>query len=143
MGFPRSERNREFGLIPNNSPLCRSTDPDPESGSLEPSIDLICATCGIEPEIVAASTLVSHNPDQGLRVARVPHLIAMKVLSESESRQQDRIDLHALLVVATDVEIERARQASSLIRERDFDRGKDLQAGLEGFLETAGRADLK
>src|SRR5713226_9575459 len=50
----------------------------------EPSgivIDLLFASCGIEPEIVAQSELVEVFPSLRVPVARRPHLIAMKLLA--------------------------------------------------------------
>ena len=61
-----------------------------------------------------------------LLVARIPHLIAMKVLSECEARMQDRSDLQALFKVASKIEQQRARELVKLIEGRGFHRDRDL-----------------
>ncbi len=110
----------------------------PKSGSDDPSIDLILASCGIEPEIVAgASTVKKAKSWDRIRVATVPHLIAMKVLSESPGRPEDATDLRLLLSVATDSELAEARKAIALIEERGFNREKDLQACLASYLGSS------
>ena len=107
---------------------------DPASSTSDPSFDILCASCGIEPEIVADSTLVELLPGRRLPVARVHHLIAMKVLSTSEVRDQDRADLRVLLAVATEEELQRAKAALRLIHERGFHRGKNLENDLDRLL---------
>ena len=52
-------------------------------------IDLLFASCGIEPEIVAAAERTALAPGLAVSVARTGHLIAMKLLSESPQRPQD------------------------------------------------------
>jgi hypothetical protein len=46
-------------------------------------------------------------------VGRIGHLLALKVLSESERRLQDRIDIQVLAKVATD---EGSRTAEAMVR---------------------------
>lgn len=92
----------------------------------EPEVDLLCASCGIEPEIVAAASPVELEPGIVVPVAGIPHLIAMKVLSVREARDQDAGDLRALLAVASESEIREAKDALRLIEARGFDRGKQL-----------------
>lgn len=71
---------------------------------------------GIEPELVASAERITYQPGIELPVARVGHLIALKVLSESESRVQDRIDLKTLGAVATTEDWATAQAAVRLIR---------------------------
>lgn len=99
-------------------------------GPGDPELDLLFGSCGIEREIVAAAEPlpVAGLPD--VPVARLEHLIAMKVLSENDLRANDRADLHVMVAVAGDDELARARAALLLIAERGFARGKDLQAAL-------------
>ncbi len=63
-----------------------------------------------------------------LPVATVGHLIAMKVLSESKTRLQDRIDLEKLLAVATPAELAVAEESLHLVTSRGFARRKKLLA---------------
>lgn len=68
-------------------------------------LDLLFASCGIEP-LISAGAEPFAVPDIGVvPVARTEHLIAMKVLSESETRLQDLLDLQALLRTPYDADI--------------------------------------
>ncbi len=61
-------------------------------------IDLLFAVSGIEPEIVAAADPVEAVPGFIVPVARIGHLVALKVLARDDrTRPQDRVDLGALL----------------------------------------------
>jgi len=102
-------------------------------------VDLLFASSGIEPEIVAAADRVRVMAGLELPVARVGHLIAVKLLAEDERRPADRADLAALIAAVEAAELDRARAAIRLISERGFDRGRDLAGGLEMLL--AGRAN--
>jgi predicted nucleotidyltransferase len=98
-------------------------------------LDLLFASCGIEPELVAASDLVEVFPKLMVPVATIGHLIALKVLSRNDdTRPQDIIDLRNLILEATPSDLETARAALALITERGYDRGKSLQADLDGLL---------
>ena len=105
----------------------------PSSTAGEPGVDLLCASCGIEPEIVKAATPVEIEPGVLVPVARTHHLIAMKVLAAREERDQDAADLRALLAIASEAEVREARSALRLIEERGFDRGKRLEEELRRF----------
>ena len=59
----------------------------------------------------------------------------MKVLSENEVRDQDRGDLRVLLTAASANELSEAEKAVRLIEERGFNRGKNLPAALESFIQ--------
>ena len=92
-------------------------------------VDLIFATCGIEPEVVMAAEPVDLFPGVIAPVAQIGHLIALKVLSrDDDTRPQDTVDLRALIVEATPEDLDMARAALDLIAERGYNRDKDLQA---------------
>ena len=116
--------------------LLTPSDPDEEV----PLLDLLFASCGIEPEIVAGATVEEVEPGLSLPVASAAHLIAMKILSENDSRFQDRADLMALLAGAAPEVIGTARQALDLIAERGSARGKDLHATLDHFIALAAKS---
>ena len=98
-------------------------------------LDLLCASCGIEPEVVAAATPAELFRGLSAPVARIGHLIALKVLSRNDdTRPQDTVDLRALIVEATPDDLDMARAALDLITERGFNRDKDLQAEYAGLL---------
>lgn len=84
-------------------------------------IDLLFASSGIESELAAAAVQID-----GVPVGTVGHLIALKVLSESEKRLQDRIDIQELAKVATDEDWRTAEAMARLIKERGFHRGRAL-----------------
>ena len=98
-------------------------------------VDLLFASSGIEPEIVAAAEPIEVIAGVVVRVATIPHLIATKVLSrDDDQRPQDRVDLVALLRAASDDEIDLARDALRTINARGFHRGKDLLLVLQKML---------
>jgi predicted nucleotidyltransferase len=99
-------------------------------------IDLLFASCGIEPEVVAAATVAELVRGLRVPVATIGHLIALKVLSRNDdTRPQDIVDLRALIVEATDDDLTMARDGLALIAERGFDRGKSLQTDLDALLD--------
>lgn len=74
-------------------------------------------------------------PDLTLGVARTGHLIALKVLVRDDTgRPLDIADLRALLEVASDVELSRARDALTLITARGYHRGRSLLAEFDALL---------
>jgi len=82
-------------------------------------IDLLFASSGIEPEVVAEAETLELLPHLPMRVATVGHLIALKVLSrDDEKRPQDLVDLRALLRVASDADLGQARHATAAITAR-------------------------
>jgi len=86
-----------------------------------PVVDLLFASSGIESEVVAEAEVMELLPRLSLAIARIGHLIAMKVLSRDDvTRPQDVGDLRALLRVASPTELARARQGLALIADRGF-----------------------
>jgi hypothetical protein len=103
-----------------------------------PVIDLLFASSGIEPEVVADAEPIELLPSLTMGVARTGHLIALKVLSRDDvSRPQDLVDLRALLRVASPSELERARESLGLIAARGYHRGRDLPAEINTLLPLA------
>lgn len=92
-----------------------------------PIIDLLFASSGIEPEIVADAEALTVIAGLTMRVARTGHLIALKVLARDDFRRpQDIADLRALLKTASADELERAHRALALIGTRGYHRGRNL-----------------
>ena len=109
----------------------------PPSREASIPLDILVAACGIEREIVASAITIEVLPGLTLPVASLGHLIAMKVLSQNKfERLQDRVDLIALLVKATEQDrlvVERSlREISSL----GFSGSRDLFVELRE-IETA------
>jgi len=104
-----------------------------------PVMDLLFASSGIEREIVAGADRLELLPGLTVKVARVEHLIALKVLSrDDERRPQDLVDLRALLRTASHADVTRAREALGLITDRGYHRGRELGAQLAALLEESG-----
>jgi hypothetical protein len=102
-------------------------------------VDLLFASSGIEPEIVAVADSVDAFPGFALPVARIGHLIALKVLARDDrARPQDRVDLGALLARADSAALNEAREALALVDERGFARGRDLLGGLAAVVDEFG-----
>ncbi len=98
-------------------------------------VDLLFASSGIETEIVAQAELVSIFSSFEFPVARLEHLIAMKVLARDPGRRpQDESDLNLLVQNADEVQIRDARVAMELIESRNANRGKDLSEELQSVL---------
>lgn len=100
--------------------------------------DLLAASCGIEAEVVARATPVDIPAVGVVPVARAEELLAMKVLSMTEARPQDRMDAVGLLQVNPDLDLVAVRDDLRLISERGFDRGRDLHGLLAGLLAGRG-----
>ena len=86
-------------------------------------VDLLFASSGIEPEIVAAAEPLEILPGVVVPVAKTGHLVAQKVLA---GREIDVRDVRWLWEAADEAEKQRARDSLVLITQRRFNRGKDL-----------------
>jgi len=102
-------------------------------------IDLLFASSGIEPEVAGGSERIAYRPGVQLPVARIGHLIALKVLSESEHRLQDRIDLALLGGAATVEDWATAAAAVRLIKARSYHRGRALLTRLRRWKARSAR----
>lgn len=99
-------------------------------------VDLLFASSGIEPELVASAELREIDTGLVIPIARTGHLIAMKLLSrDDENRPLDAADLIALREVADESERQLARDAVELITARGCHRGRDLRAALVALLQ--------
>jgi Nucleotidyl transferase AbiEii toxin, Type IV TA system len=98
-------------------------------------VDLLFASSGIEPEIVAAADPIEVVPGFGVPIARLGHLVALKVLARDDrTRPYDRVDLAALLGRADAAMLEEARESLALVMRRGFHRARDLLAALEAAM---------
>lgn len=92
-------------------------------------IDLLFASCGVEPEIVRDAESIELLPGLVVQVASAAHLVAMKLLaSDDRNRPQDEDDLRALVPLLDAAGRKRVTVALGLIERRGYARGRDLRA---------------
>jgi len=104
-------------------------------GEVPVYVDLLFASSGIENEIIADATVVEIFPGLPVKLASVPALIAMKVLSaDFEERPQDIIDLRYLIKAAGKDDLASARNLIDLITKRKYNRNKDLLNELHEYV---------
>jgi len=116
----------------------RLATPDGPGGGVV--LDLLFASSGVEAEVIASAEEMELFEGISAPIASVPSLIALKVLARDDvQRPQDRVDLVALLHVASEAEIDDARQLLLLINERGYARGRALVADLEALMAELGR----
>jgi len=109
----------------------------PGEGSGGVVLDLLFASSGIEEEIVGGAENLEIFPGLTARVARTSHLLALKVLArDDETRPQDAADLRALLAYSTPSELADVPELLSLIEDRGYSRGRDLQAAWKTAFEN-------
>lgn len=100
-------------------------------------VDLLFASCGVEPEIVAASDQIEVLADLLVWVATTAHLLSMKLLARDDRRRPaDADDLGALAAGATDADWDEALETVRLIARRGYHRGRDLEAALVRLRES-------
>lgn len=93
--------------------------------------DLLFASSGIEPEVVAGAEVLEVLPGFEIPVATIGHLIALKLLARDDRvRPADADDLRALGAMAEATDWDVARSAVDLIHQRGYSRGRDLEAAL-------------
>jgi hypothetical protein len=100
------------------------------------TVDLLTASSGIEPEIVARANAIAIEGIVTVPVAQAEELLAMKVLSMDARRLQDRMDAVRLLQLNPGLDIDRVRDDLRLIKERGFHRRQDLAAKLGELIES-------
>ena len=110
----------------------------PGEGRLGVLVDLLFASSGIEPEVARAAETLEIVSGLEVPVARIGHLVALKVLARDDrERPQDLDDLRALLAEAGPADLAEAGAAVRLIEARGFQRGRRLSEDLERLLATS------
>jgi predicted nucleotidyltransferase len=98
-------------------------------------LDLLFASSGIEAEVASRAESMELLPGISAPVARLGHLIALKILARDDQRRpQDAMDLRSLLRESREQDLALARESLALIHARGFDRGRDLPAALQQAL---------
>jgi len=102
-------------------------------------VDLLFASAGIDHDVVARASMVDMGDAGRVPVANAEELLAMKVLSMTEARLQDRIDAQRLLEFVPDLDLNLVRGHLANITARGYHREQDLHAKLESVLAAARR----
>ena len=95
----------------------------------------------VEREVVERATVIDLPGVGRLRIARSEELLAMKVLSMSDRRLQDRIDARNLILYGDQLDLTAVTDNLDRIVERGFDRGEDLHEKLASLLDEAKREE--
>ena len=103
-------------------------------------VALLFASSGIETEVVTRASNVKVTSELEIPVAATEELIAMKVLSMSDQRLQDHLDVQRLIQYAIDLDIDRIRHNLRLICERSYNRDQDLLAKFDRVLSETTRS---
>ncbi|QDP96034.1 nucleotidyl transferase AbiEii/AbiGii toxin family protein [Microlunatus elymi] len=98
------------------------------------AVDLFFASSGVEVETVTAAERLEVRPGLKIPVARIGHLIAVK-LCWRRSEKRDR-DLRALIERANADDLRDARHLITVITGRGYHRGRDLPSALDTWLEA-------
>jgi len=107
----------------------------PGEGEAGVVLDVLFASSGIEPEIAEAAEALEILPGLRVPVASVGHLLVLKLLSRDDrTGPQDRVDLGALLRVATPADLDEARHGVALIHARGFQRERDLSRDFDQLI---------
>jgi hypothetical protein len=107
------------------------------SDAAEVVIDLLFASSGVEAEIVAAAERLEILPGLVAPIARVGHLVVLKLLARDDAtRPQDAADLRAMRPVLSVQDRIDAATAAQLIVERGYHRNRDLSALLSEYLRN-------
>jgi predicted nucleotidyltransferase len=103
-------------------------------------LDLLFASSGVEAEVIASAEEMELFEGISAPIASVPSLIALKVLARDDvQRPQDKVDLVALLNVASEADVDDARLLLRLIHDRGYSRGRALVADLTDLMAELGR----
>lgn len=109
----------------------------PNGHAADVVIDLLFASSGIEPEIVASAERLEILPGLAIPVARAGHLVVLKLLArDDETRPQDASDLIALRPVLSTRDRVDAEEAVQLVVKRGYHRARDLAGLLSEYLSS-------
>ena len=98
-------------------------------------VGLVFASSGIEGEVVREASTFDYPGVGEIPVAEPEELLAMKILSMTHDRLQDRIDALNLLK-CNEVDLSRVRRRLRDITTREYDRVQDLDAKLQSLLTS-------
>jgi hypothetical protein len=117
----------------------RLVSPPLDEDEVGSEIDLLVACAGVEAEVVAAATPMEIMPGVVIPVARVGHLIALKVLA---GRMKDVEHIQALVREMGVEDLRIARETVDLIERRGFQENPERNLLVElGKLLDQARSD--
>ena len=96
------------------------------------AVDLFFASSGVEAEVVGAAESLEVSPGLTIPVARIGHLIAVKLCWRASAKRDS--DLRTLIERAGAEDLEDARHLIAAMTERGYHRGRDLGAALDSWL---------
>lgn len=97
-------------------------------------VDLLFASSGIEDVVVERATVVDMGTSGRIPVANAEELLALKILSMTDARLQDRLDAQRLLEFVPELDLAVVRAHLARITQRGFHREQDLQAKLDALV---------
>jgi predicted nucleotidyltransferase len=98
-------------------------------------VDLLFASSGIEAEVARGADSIEVLSGLTIPVARIGHLMALKLLARDDRRRpQDLDDLRSLLRESTAADLADAREALCAIEARGYHRERRLSESFEAFL---------
>jgi predicted nucleotidyltransferase len=100
------------------------------------TVDLLAASSGIEAEIVKRATPLTIEGIGTVSVAEPEELLAMKVLSMTDRRLQDRLDALRLISHNPAIDLQRVQNNLRVIEQRGYARRQDLRVKLEMLLAS-------
>ena len=104
-------------------------------------IDLLFASSGLEQEIIGRATAVTMSDAGLIPVARSEELLAMKVLSMTATRLQDRLDAQRLVQMSPELDVKDVRENLERITARGFHREQRPQEKLDALLAEISSPD--
>lgn len=94
-------------------------------------LDLLFASSGVEPEICQEAEFVEVFPSIVVPVARLSHLMVLKVLARDDrTRPQDAMDLRQLMRAAQPGDLDAACALAELVEARGYNRERKLSDAL-------------
>jgi hypothetical protein len=100
-------------------------------------LTLVAARSGLESEIVERAEDLTISGVGTIPIARAEELLAMKLVTMLSDHLEDLRDALTLLTKVSSLDLDSVRENLRLASERQYNRGRDLEAQLDGLLRTS------